>query len=148
MASEAPLFLLKDYPNGKWAEIDRKINKFSVAQSNCLLVYSGICFGFISLTIIFLRSFFFSSFFTAYDHFFKKPYQQLSADTLCASYPASLALLHYLTLCFSMTHNGKTQLGSCHLRLLMCFSKYMLNSCWGCWELFISVGLRNHSLKA
>lgn len=72
----------------------------------------------------------------------------LSGHSMCSSYPAFLPLLHCLTLHFSMTPNSKTQVGSCHLRLLMCFSRDMLNSCWCCWELFISVGLRNHSLKA
>lgn len=50
----------------------------------------------------------------------------LSGHSVCSSYPAFLPLLHCLTLHFGMTPNSKTQLGSCHLRLLMCFSRDML----------------------
>ena len=134
----------------KWAEIDGKIKTFSAVQWNCLLLYNGIyldciCFCFTS---------FFSSFFlSSPSHCIYPPHQgatliSLEKCIVCSSYLAFSALLHCLMLWFSMIHNSKTQLRSCHLRLLMCLFRYMLNSCWCCWESFTSVGLRNNSLKA
>lgn len=129
----------------KKAEIGGETKIFTVAQCNCLLVCSFGCSWFTS--IYFCSSFPFLSFSSCMTILQEAILIAFNRYIMCSSYPTFLTLLHCLTLCFSRTHNSKTQLGSSYLILFTCFSRNMLNSFWCCWELFIKVGLRNHFLR-
>lgn len=129
----------------KKAEIGGETKIFTVVQCNCLLVCSFGCSWFTSIYFCSSFPFLYSSHMTILQEAILIAFNRY---IMCSSYPTFLTLLHCLTLCFSRTHNSKTQLGSCYLILFMCFSRNMLNSFWCCWELFIKVGLRNHFLKA
>lgn len=146
MASQAPLFLLKDYPNGKMSR-----NKWRDQEILCsqMQVPLRVQWNLFWPPLLYFHLFQFLFLFLPFSLLWPLLQETiLIALSRHSVRPAFLPLLHCLTLRFSMTPNSKTQIGSCHLRLLICFSRDMLNSCWCCWELFISGGLRNHSLKA